>query len=405
MLLCPDCGEAFEDAAAPWRCRCGGAFDYVYGDGGGTLRRNRVDAGERSLWRYRAALPPVPESCLTTMGEGGTPLVPGRLGGRGVLFKLDFLCPTGSYKDRGSAVLVSKLREAGHNRIHDDSSGNAGSSLAAYAARGGIACDIYLPESASAGKQVQIGLFGARLVRVPGLRQAAAQAALDAAAAYDAGAGGSFYASHNYSPFFLEGMKTVAFELWEQLGFQAPGAVLAPVGYGSILLGLYEGFAALARAGQIDRLPRLVGVQAEPCAPLYAAWRAGAADVTPVEAGPTAAEGIACARPVRGRRLLQAVRESGGACLTVGEDEIWAALDELARQGIFVEPTSAVVPAAFARISRRGTSGGAEAGERRPADADPLAGVDGPVVLYLSGTGLKAVDKLLAHRDGGAPPR
>lgn len=372
MLSCPECGASYSDAEAPWRCGCGGAFDYR--GAGRAMRRGAVDPGERSIWRYRAALPPVADAHLTTLGEGGTPLIPARLAGRDVLCKLDFLCPTGSYKDRGSSVVVSKLREAGHAAIHDDSSGNAGSSLAAYAARAGLRCDIYLPASASAGKQAQVGAFGARLVRVPGPRAEAARAALAAAAA------GSFYASHNYNPFFLEGMKTIAFEIWEQLGHRAPGAVLAPAGYGSIVLGLFEGFAALVRGGEIDRLPRLIGVQAAACAPLHRAWANGTADVEPVAGAPTAAEGIACVRPVRGRRLLQAVRESRGGYEVVSEEEIWAGLDALARQGIFVEPTSAVVAAAFARLGQT-----------------TLAGVDGPVVLYLSGAGLKAVDKLLAH--------
>ena len=220
-----------------------------------------------SLWRYREALPIPDDADIVTLGEGMTPLIPlDAAADSGHYVKLDYLCPTGSYKDRGASVLLTHLKALGVEEVVEDSSGNAGAAIAAYCARAGIRCTIYCPASTSKGKLAQIAAYGAELKLVEGNRMATTEAVKDAAKSI-------CYASHNWHPFFLEGTKTLAFEIVEQLGGDAPANVICPVGFGSIYLGLFIGFRALCEAGVIECVPRLLGVQAAACCPIYNAYR------------------------------------------------------------------------------------------------------------------------------------
>src|SRR5882672_10138555 len=283
---CPACGTVLPADRPRWRCDCGSHLNLGPGRG---LVRGEIITAEASLWRYQAALalakPPV-----VTLGEGWTPLVTRDWQGSRVLFKLESQMPTGSFKDRGTAVMLNHLLAVGVGPIHEDSSGNAGSSIATYAAAAGLPCRIYVPATAPRGKIVQIAASGADVRPIPGTRQAVTEAAL-------AAIGESFYASHNWHPFFIEGTKTLAYELWEQLGFAVPDNILVPTGYGSNILGLDRGFDELLRRGEIDRRPRLFAVQAENCAALAAAWAAGANDYVPFTPLATAADGIATVKP------------------------------------------------------------------------------------------------------------
>jgi threonine synthase len=319
------------------------------------------------LWRYADVIPVDPEIAQRlTLGEGDTPLIAAGDGElAGVFVKLEFVSPTGSFKDRGAVVLVAALAERGAQALIADSSGNAGSAIAAYAARAGLPCRVFVPATTTAAKQAQIRAFGATLVSVAGDRVATAQAALAAV-----GAGEAAYASHVYDPHFLQGTKTFAYEVWEQLG-RAPDTVIIPAGNGTLLLGAAIGFAELEAAGLIDRRPALVAVQAERCAPLAAAWQAGADGPVPVKVTETAAEGIAIPAPARGAEMLAAVRHSGGTIVAVPEDEIGPARAWLAARGLLVEPTAAVPWAGLLALRRRGFS-------------------PGTVVVPLCGTGLKA---------------
>ena len=184
-----------------------------------------IDASRRSVWRYAKALR-VDAQHAVSMGEGWTPLVPGDWDGAPVVFKLEFMMPTGSFKDRGMTVMVSYLKSRGVDHVLEDSSGNAGASLSAYAAAAGMQCRILVPETASYPKIAQIAACGADVVTIKGSRQDVAEAALRQSAEI-------FYASHNWQPFFVEGTKTLAYELWEQLGFRAPDNVVVPLGYGA----------------------------------------------------------------------------------------------------------------------------------------------------------------------------
>jgi threonine synthase len=366
VYLCPACGVRIAADRPLWHCRCGSHLNLAAGRG---LRRGEIDRGDASLWRYRAALalsgPP-----RVSLGEGWTPLVERSWEGAAVRFKLESQMPTGSFKDRGTALMLNHLITVGVGPVHEDSSGNAGASLAAYAAAAGLPCQIFVPASAPRGKIVQIAAVGAEVAAVPGTRQAVTEAAL-------AATGESFYASHNWQPFFIEGTKTLAYELWEQLGFRPPDNVLVPTGYGSNVLGLDRGFAELARRGEIVRPPRLFAVQAANCAAFAVAWAADADDFVPFAPGPTAADGIATARPVRTREVLAALRRSGGGAIAVPESEIAPALTALGRLGLYVEPTAATAGAALSQLLN--------AGIIRP---------DETTVAVLTGHGLKASDKI-----------
>jgi threonine synthase len=377
--LCPACGRTLAADRPLWRCLCGSPVNLMPGKG---LGRGEIAVGEASLWRYRAALA-LAEPPRVSLGEGWTPLVRRDWQGVPVAFKLESQMPTGSFKDRGTAVMLNHLLEVGVGAIHEDSSGNAGASLATYAAAAGIVCRIYVPASASRGKLVQIAVTGAELHRVPGPRQKASEAAL-------AAIGESFYASHNWQPFFIEGTKTLAYELWEQSGFRAPDNILVPTGYGSNILGLDRGFDELERQGEIAVRPRLFAVQAANCAAFAAAWAAQADHVVPFAAGETIAEGIATPMPVRGAAVLRALRRSKGGVVAVAEEEIVPALLALGRRGLFVEPTAATAAAALSRLLADGTI--------RP---------DQSTVVVLTGHGLKAADHiadLLAIGDSPSAP-
>ena len=333
------------------------------------LGRADIDAATNSLWRYRKALL-VDAAGAVTLGEGWTPLVPAQWDGVPILVKLEFLMPSGSFKDRGMTVMVSYLKARGVAHVLEDSSGNAGASLSAYCARAGLRCRVLVPESASYPKIAQIAACGAEVVAVKGSRQDVADAALAMSREI-------FYASHNWQPFFAEGTKTLAYELWEQLGFRAPDSVVVPVGYGANVLGCERGFSELLRNAEIARMPRLYGVQAANCAPYYAAFRAGVEDFVPVPVTPTIAEGIASSKPMRMREVLAPVRASGGEIVAVTEEEIVRALGALARRGFYVEPTSAAAAAGLGQLIARGAI---KQGET--------------TVLVLTGSGLKASESI-----------
>ena len=297
-----------------------------------------IDFGDRSGDRFGVELP----WRRLTLGEGDTPLVALDPDRPRIRAKLDFLMPTLSFKDRGAAVLVALAAAIGANHLVADSSGNAGTAIAAYASRAGLPCEVFVPATISAGKLAALHAHGATVRCIPGTREDAARAAIDAVEAVTAtGATGAFYASHVYQPAFFEGTKTFGFEVWQQLGRRAPDELVVPAGNGTLLLGAYAAFRELLQAGLISALPRLVGVQASACNPLERAWRAGDAQAEPVTNQGTVAEGIAIAAPARSRQILAAVRATGGRFVAVSEDAIAAARHDLGRRGVYVEPTAA----------------------------------------------------------------
>ncbi len=331
------------------------------------IDRTAIDGATRSLWRYRAALPMAVSEPIT-LGEGGTPLLARTLHGAPALLKCEWMMPTGSFKDRGASVMLSLLRAGGVRAVLEDSSGNGGAAIAAYAAAGGMTATILTPELTAAAKTVQARAYGATVELVPGTRQDTAEAAIRRSEQI-------FYASHNWHPFFLHGTKTLAYELWEDLGFSAPDNVIVPCGAGSNVLGLEIGFSELLRVGEITALPRLFAAQPANCAPIAASFIAG--ERVDPEIRPTIAEGTAIARPIRLAEVLGALRETAGGAVMLSEQEIAGATLQLAGIGVYVEPTAAQVAAAFGKLLGTGTI--------TPAQR---------TVLVLTGSGLKATGRI-----------
>jgi threonine synthase len=309
----------------------------------------------RGLWRYRAdlAIPGDP----VTLGEGATPLMPYDK----YVLKLEGLSPTGSFKDRGAATAITAARAAGARTVVEDSSGNAGTAIAAYAAAAGLRARIFAPDDIVPGKARAIQVLGAELIKVSGPRSAVTEAAVAAAAreAYDAG--------HARDDAFLEGTKTIAYELFEELGERLHD-VITPVGQGTVLIGMAMGFADLVATGRIERAPRLHGVQSEACAPLVRGAPIGRP--APVVRQASIADGIRIPEPTRAERSYAAVRYSGGRWIAVSEDAIERAWRQAATAGLLMEPTSATAIAG-ARVLNL------------PAGA----------VVIITGSGLKAVDR------------
>ncbi|MDQ8702340.1 pyridoxal-phosphate dependent enzyme [Streptomyces sp. LHD-70] len=336
-FVCPADGTRVRAGSLAWCCPvCRGPLDLDFHP---TPTDLKALAGRvNSLWRYSGSLPlAAPE---VSLGEGRTPLVDLT---ETITAKLDFLMPTLSFKDRGAVLLAELARRLAPERVVADSSGNAGTAVAAYTARAGLDCTVYVPVTTSPKKLEQIRAHGAHVETVPGDREATALAARAAA-----DEPGTFYASHVHNPYFLHGTKTYVLELWEDLGGRLPDVLVVPVGNGTLLLGAALALRELHSAGQIGRFPALYGVQAAAVAPVAAAWAEGAADLPPepYPSRPTYAEGIAIPRPPRARQILAAVRQFGGGFLTVPDPAIASAQRDLAERGLFVESTAAVCWAA-----------------------------------------------------------
>ncbi|MBI5667331.1 MAG: threonine synthase [Chloroflexi bacterium] len=357
QFVCSRCGQ--DAGPLDWQCAaCGGPIHIVNLP---DFSEAAIRVNEWSLWRYADMLPAERQ---VSLGEGATPLVPVRLPGGLIWAKLEYLNPTGSYKDRGTALLVNHLLAHRVGSVVEDSSGNAGASLAAYAGASGIRARVYVPSSAPEGKKRLIAL-NAELVEVDGPRSAPTAACHEAARA-------AVYASHAWSPLFLAGQMTCAWEIWEQMGHRTPDAIVCPVGHGGLFLGLARGFKALRDAGLVERLPRLYAVQSAACDPIVRAWEDNLDEPEPAPENPTVADGIVVNQPVHGREVLAAIRDSGGLALRVSDAAILDAQTVLVKRGLLVEPTSAAPIVALSTVQTHVGSGAA-------------------IVVPLTGSGLKTL--------------
>lgn len=362
--VCESCEHTEPIDTKQWRCpECGSAFGI---EGPNRLTPDEIDPTAPGLWRYEHVLP-VGRSGAVSLGEGMTPLIPGNLGGQDVLFKLDALLPTGSFKDRGAALLAAHLNRIGRRRVIVDSSGNAAAALSGYSAAAGLECSVFAPAATSPGKLVQSRAFGASVTLVEGTREDVARAAQEAALKDTS----AFYASHNWHPVFAEGVKTWMLEVWEQLGRRQPSICFVPTGGGSALVGAWRGIQALPGQGA-----RLIAAQPSACSPIVDAVKRGDS-IKPVTPGSTIAEGTRIGAPSRSRQILSAINETQGSARAVSEQEIIDSLRELWGQGLYVEPTAAVGAAACRQMVL--------AGESLP---------DGEIVVLLTGSGLKATETI-----------
>jgi len=315
------------------------------------------------MWKYKAMFGLEEDAPIVTLGEGNTPLIETSYESGSIWLKLEYQNPTASYKDRGSAVLASFLASRGVRSVVEDSSGNAGASLAAYAARAGIKTRIFVPESASGPKRSQIEMYGAELIPIAGPRANAARAVREAVTDQ------VVYASHAYMPFGLSGIASIAYEITAELGGKAPGTVIAPVGHGGLLYGMMRGFTALKMASMVSNEPFYVGVQSTACAPLFAAYESNEYTLREPMESDTIAEGVRVRNPVRGEAILREFAGGRGRIMQVSEHDLLKAYHDLALHGFFVEPTSALPWAALPEI---------------------FGNVPEPVVIVLTGAGFKS---------------
>ena len=363
QYVCESCGQVESLETEHWRCpNCGGAFALV---GPNSFDPSAIDPSAPGLWRYEHLLP-VDRADSVSLGEGMTPLVPGTLAGRTVRFKLDALLPTGSFKDRGAALLAAHLNRIGRRRVIVDSSGNAAAAMSGYSAAAGLECAVFAPAATSPGKLVQSRAFGASVTLVEGTREDVATAAQQAAANDPT----AFYASHNWHPIFAEGVKTWMLEVWEQLGGRQPSACFVPTGGGSALVGAWRGIQALP-----GDPARLIAAQPSACAPIVVAIEENR-EIQPVTPGASIAEGTRISAPSRSGQIMRAITETNGTARAVSEDEIVDALRELWGQGLYVEPTAAVGAAAFRQMAINGDV------------------PEGEIVVLLTGSGLKATETI-----------
>jgi len=362
-IYCTKCGRPRQNESE-WRCLCGGAFESRQEK---RFDRKLIRGEERSVWRYRTYLPEIPETDLISLGEGGTPLLQLERQEPNVLVKLEYVNPTGSFKDRGSTVLISYaiglVKRLGFKKAIEDSSGNAGASIAAYCARAGLQCEIFVPERVQAVKLAQIEAYGAKVRKIAGTRRALSDAT-------EAEARSAFYASHIWNPYFTEGTKTMAYEIAESLGWKTPDVVFCPTSAGSLLIGLYKGFIHLVESDVIESVPKIVAVQVLQVSPIYHEFKG--LSYSPPERLDTVADALISTQPTRRDEMLELLRRWNGDCEVVEDYEILESVKELARLGFYVEPSSATAYAAWKRWKR----------ERKIDEATK-------VVIPLTGTGLK----------------
>jgi threonine synthase len=393
-LRCPECGTEYEASAdEPWRCECGHALDFVDSPvpDGSPPPFSKLDT-RRGLWTFFEFLP---ISEQVSLGEGFTPLVEAPRWD--AEFKLEYVFPTGSFKDRGATTTLSRAVELGVDTVVDDSSGNAGAALATYAARAGLDAEIYVPADVKQSKLMAIQRSGARPVRVEGDREAVTEACIDAVESGDA-----WYASHAWNPAFLAGTMTFAFEVAAQRDWAVPDSLVIPTGHGTLMLGAYRGFQALENAGVTETMPALHAAQAAGYAPIVEATD-NAVEGDPMEDDPEEqgedleaaleilqddeeamddeddtvneiADGIKIREPARKDEIVEAVEATGGSAIAVSGDAVELELDRLHREGFYVEPTCAVAPVALRQLREANVIGPGE-----------------DVVVPLTGSGLKTL--------------
>ncbi len=358
-LECVSCGRVFEDDSLVRCPECGGLLEVTLKYEEIDVNRSTFESRGLGVWTFRELLPVDEEP--VTMSEGGTGLHPcGRLaddiGVSSLQVKNEGENPTGSFKDRGMTVGVTKARELGAEVVACASTGNTSASLAAYAARAGIRCVVLLPAGKVAlGKLAQALFHGAEVIPVEGNFDDALSVVKRLADE------GLVYILNSVNPFRLSGQRTIAYEICLQRSWDVPDAVVVPVGNAGNISAIWQGFLDLYELGLIEDLPRMYGVQAKGARPIVEAIRRGAEDIEPDPEPETVATAIRIGDPVNAVKALRAIRCSGGWAVAVSDEEILAAQRELAtREGIFVEPASAASIAGLKKFVEMGEIGSDE---------------------------------------------
>lgn len=380
-MKCMKCNKEYPEAADRYVCDdCGtdGILDIIYDYSSIKISCEEIAASkDYSLWRYRKLLPIADSTEIPPLQVGWTPLYRARtvekmLGLNNVYIKDDGRNPTASLKDRASAVGIAKAREAGAKTICAASTGNAASSLAGFAASAGFKTVIFVPKRAPRAKVAQLLVYGAKTVIVDDSYDRAFELSVEVSKKF-----GLYNRNCGYNPFLVEGKKTVAYEMWEQMGFDLPDRVYVSIGDGCITSGIYKGFYDLMQLGLTDRMPRIIAVQAAGCNPIEVALRTGE---FVAQDGNTIADSIAVGIPRNRLKAMRALKESNGDCISVTDDEIKSALLEMPRAtGVFGEPAGVT---AFAGFKKHALAKKIDATEK--------------VVVLITGNGLKDIESAIS---------
>jgi threonine synthase len=340
-LQCFDCQSKQQGEYTSFRCeKCGGLLEVKFKL---TIKRPNWKNRSLSVWKYKELLPIDHQESIVSLGEGGTGLhhckkLGKKLGLKNLYVKNEGENPTGSFKDRGMTVAVSKAVEQHRKRVVCASTGNTSASLAAYSAKAGLDCIVFIPKGKIApGKMIQVIIHGAKIVEVDGDFDKALEIVVKLVTDRT-----DLYLMNSVNPYRLEGQKTLGFEIHDQLDGQSPDSVLLPVGNGGNISAVWKGFTELHQLGLSRDKPRMIGIQAARAAPIVRAIRSNATKILPVAKAETIATAIRIGSPVNWPKVLHAIRDSNGTAETVTDIQILNAQAELARdEGIFVEPASA----------------------------------------------------------------
>ncbi|MBN1212817.1 MAG: threonine synthase [candidate division Zixibacteria bacterium] len=383
-LYCSKCRARFDINSVQNLCLCGGPLlvDYDYNEAGRYLTREVLKSRPDSMWKYREVLPVKNDTNIITLGEGGTPLLPSRaigaeLGLSHLYFKDESVNPTGSFKARGLGMAVSRARELGIKKVIIPTAGNAGSAVAAYAARAGMQALIIMPKDVPASFLVDCVYHGAQIELVEGtIKDCGARAAKKVKNE------GWFSMATLKEPYRIEGKKTMGYELAEQFNFKLPDVIIYPTGGGTGIIGMWKAFDEMEKMGLIDsRRPRMVSVQAEGCAPIPRAFEQGLERADEFPNPTTLAAGLRVPSAVGDFLILRVVRDSHGTALAVSDEDIIRDTKELgAREGIFAAPEGGASLACLKKLI--------ETGFVKTSDK---------IVVFITGSGYKYLDVLQAE--------
>jgi len=372
VLQCSQCLSHFSPYPPKHRCeKCGSLLDYTYDF---EQLKEVVLSEPLTFWKFKPYLPEVRN--VVTMGEGGTPLhkaerLAKEIGLKDLYLKDETRNPTNSFRDRCAALMVSNALDYGHDSVICASNGNMGASMAAYCAKSGLTCNVIVPKMVDVGKLAQMIIYDA-IIEEHGETVDESNVRAESLAKET----GWYQATAEFNPLTVEAEKTISFEVVEQFG--VPDCFVVSMGSGGTIYSLWKGFKDLHALQKIDRIPRMIGVQAYGCAPIVEALVKNKSAPVDVSEPYTHALGIFVRNPVNGRKALRAIKDSGGVAVTVQDSEIFAAEQEIARlEGIFAEPSSSATTAALKKLVNQGLVDGDES-----------------VVCLITGSGLKATDVL-----------
>jgi threonine synthase len=356
---CITCGEKYGADEIVYSCkRCGDLLEvkYDYDILEAKLKKSNWQSRPLSVWRYKDFMPIRDPTKIVSLNEGGTGLhscqrLVNILGVKHLYVKNEGENPTGSFKDRGMTVGITKATELNMKTVICASTGNTSASLAAYAAKAGLQCIVLIPSGKIAyGKLAQAMVYGAKVVQIQGNFDQALKMVLELSEKHR-----EVYLLNSINPYRLEGQKSLAYEICDQLNREPPDRVVLPVGNAGNISAIWKGFTEFHKLGLIDKLPKMTGIQAEGAAPIARAIKNGKDEIVPIDKPETVATAIRIGVPVSWKKAIKAIKESGGTAETVTDKEILEAQKMLARsEGLFVEPASASSIAGLKKLFEAG---------------------------------------------------